>query len=122
MKDRDGRPAVRDPTFLAETQITQRVDGDRLFGVGSASNAWGGRGSLCVACDVVGVVGGGSGTQVTESLCTGICTCIYGMHFLCVCGCTFCAQPHRRLHGEQVRHLATMTLHDQFHLPFIYGI
>lgn len=33
MKDRDGRPAVRDPTFLAETQIVQRELGDRVFGV-----------------------------------------------------------------------------------------
>jgi hypothetical protein len=29
MKDPDGRPAVRDPVFLAETQMVQKADADR---------------------------------------------------------------------------------------------
>lgn len=32
MKDRDGRPAVRDPTFLAETQLVPKHLADRVFG------------------------------------------------------------------------------------------
>lgn len=32
MKDRDGRPAVRDPTFLAETQMMKKDAADRLMG------------------------------------------------------------------------------------------
>ncbi|KAG2446850.1 hypothetical protein HYH02_008007 [Chlamydomonas schloesseri] len=32
MKDRDGRPAVRDPTFLAETQMMKKDVVDRLMG------------------------------------------------------------------------------------------
>lgn len=43
MKDRDGRPAVRDPTFLAETQLVPRPLGDRVFGV-SVSGGRGGWG------------------------------------------------------------------------------
>ncbi len=35
MKDRDGRPAVRDPTFLAETQLVPKHLADRVFGVSS---------------------------------------------------------------------------------------
>ncbi|GAX79489.1 hypothetical protein CEUSTIGMA_g6930.t1 [Chlamydomonas eustigma] len=31
IKDRDGRPAVRDPTFLAETQMMQKRDADRIL-------------------------------------------------------------------------------------------
>lgn len=31
IKDRDGRPAVRDPTFLAETQIMSKGDADRIL-------------------------------------------------------------------------------------------
>jgi len=31
IKDRDGRPAVRDPTFLAETQIMAKGNADRIL-------------------------------------------------------------------------------------------
>jgi len=31
IKDRDNRPAVRDPTFLAETQLCPRADVDRVL-------------------------------------------------------------------------------------------
>ena len=31
MKDQDGRPVVRDPIFLAETQIMPKADADRLL-------------------------------------------------------------------------------------------
>ena len=31
IKDRDGRPALRDPTFLAETQICVKANVDRLM-------------------------------------------------------------------------------------------
>ena len=31
IKDRDGRPAIRDPTFLSETQIMQKRDADRIL-------------------------------------------------------------------------------------------
>ena len=40
MHDPDGRPALRDPTFLAETQIVPRQLGDRVFG-GTATMAGG---------------------------------------------------------------------------------
>ena len=39
IKDRDGRPAVRDPTFLSETQIMQKRDTDRIL----LRCVWGGR-------------------------------------------------------------------------------
>lgn len=32
MRDHDGRPAVRDPTFLAETQIMRKAQSDRVLG------------------------------------------------------------------------------------------